>query len=78
MRRRQKFHHNRHRTVVRYPWDDWLTNKETRLEKGVHFSCAIHGMATMIRNMASKRRISVSLRVRDDKYITIQVKGSVE
>ncbi len=64
-------HHNKHREVVRYPWDDWFAKSSVTLKKGIDFICAIHGMAAMIRNEASKRQVKVSLRIRDDKEITI-------
>lgn len=50
----------------RYPWRTWFAAREFRLTRGEDYDCLTHGMAGMIRNVARKLRIKVSLTVSEN------------
>lgn len=47
----------------RYPWDEWFSSDSFILIRGVDYDCLSHGMYAMIRNQASARGCSVSVRI---------------
>ena len=63
------------RTVhATYDWDRWLKRKTFQLVRCVDFDCAIHGMASQVRNKAAQRGLKVSLSI-DGDLITVVVKN---
>lgn len=64
---------NRGKSVVRYPWDKWFAADKFTVRRGEHYSCAVHGMAAMIRNVASQRNMRVSLSITEEGTITVRV-----
>lgn len=62
------------RFQVRYPWDEWFTNKRFRLVKGKHYFSTTTGMVQTIRKAAMTRGLKVRLRIVDtDNWITVTV-----
>lgn len=45
-----------------YPWDDWFSRSKFRVVEGRDFKCMPHSMMVQIRNAASSRGKSVSVR----------------
>lgn len=59
----------------KYRWDKWFKLKNTKtLYRGKDYFCLDHGMASQIRNQASKRKISVSVEI-GEGYVTFKVGG---
>lgn len=60
-------------TVTRYPWDSWFTERKSfLLTKGVDFFCMPHSMSVQIRNAATSRDLSASIRITgEDLHVTI-------
>lgn len=63
------------RTVhATYDWDRWFKRKTLRLVQYADFDCAVHGMASQIRNKAAQRGLKVSLSI-DGGLITVVIKN---
>ena len=60
----------------RYPWTIWFTQGRFTVTRGKDFECFTHGMAQMIRNVARRRRVKVSLRVTEDEIDVIVLKSN--
>ena len=58
----------------RYPWAKWFASGCFVLRRGIDFDCMPHGMAQMIRNVASMRGLRVSVRIEEDA-IHVRVTG---
>jgi hypothetical protein len=61
----------------RYPWDEWFERGSFYLVRGRDYECTTHGMAQMIRNVASsdKYRIELEIRIISDTKIYVHVEG---
>lgn len=59
-----------------YNWDRWFSRKTFTVRRGVHYDCAVHGMASQIRTRASIRGLRVSLEIVDG-VVRVTVKGRV-
>jgi hypothetical protein len=55
----------------RYTWDKWLKEGSFVLVRGRDFTCMTHGMAQMIRNVASKKGFRVSIRIVSNDRIEV-------
>lgn len=60
-----------------YDWDRWFKKKSFRLVQGHDFDCEVHGMASQIRNKASRRGLRVSLLVHGKTVVTT-MRGKVK
>lgn len=70
MKRAKKFGH-------RYPWDRWFAGKKFLLTRGEDFSGMVHGMAQMVRNVASKRKIAVEVYILRGDRVLVKVCNGV-
>lgn len=53
-----------------YPWDRWFARKtRVRIVRGVHYYCQPHTMMTMIRMQASRRKVHVSVFIREQVIV---------
>lgn len=59
----------------RYPWDRWLRSGFFRLRRGTDYTIMTHGMAQMVRNVASRRRLKIHLEILSDHLIEVHVLG---
>lgn len=50
----------------RYPWNRWFMRGRFCLRRGIDYEHHTHTMAQMIRNVASKRGLRVSIRIAPD------------
>lgn len=57
----------------RYPWDDWFAQSQFVLRHGNDYSCMPHGMAQMVRNVASRLGVKVRLRLSGEGRIDVTV-----
>jgi hypothetical protein len=58
--------------AAKYNWKDWLSRPRTVLVRGVDYHCSQSTMVQLLRNAASKRRVSVRL-CEDETCQAIQV-----
>ncbi len=64
--------------ATRYPWDRWFLRPTFVLTQGKEFVGQLHGMASMVRNRASVKGVSVSVVVDETKRtltVTVHNKG---
>ena len=61
----------------RYPWMLWFRTRQFKLVRGEHFTCLTHGMAAMVRNMASRKKLRISLQ-QSETTIQVTVLGKKE
>lgn len=59
----------------RYPWTTWFRRGRFTLTRGIEFSCLTHGMAAMVRNVASRKRLRISIQ-QDGTTIQVTVLGN--
>lgn len=66
----------RTKTQLKYPWDQWFKKKRFQLTEGDDFKCMPHSMLIQIRNAATSRGMSVSIKVKSGRknVITVEVK----
>lgn len=58
----------------KYPWERWFNGGEFNLVRGRDYRCATHGMMAQVRNAASARGVSVSLRLDPKGVIYVRVR----
>ena len=58
----------------RHPWDEWFKRKRFTLKRGVDFSGMPHAMAVQVRDAATARDYSVSVKIREDVLLVERVK----
>lgn len=58
----------------RYPWSKWFSCESIVLVKGVDYDCTTAGMAQMVRNVARRMKVRVSLRSFDDRMVFVVIK----
>lgn len=61
----------------RYPWASWFSLKSFSLIRGEDYDCLPHGMAQMVRNVAARRGLRVSVSLGEEGLIEVQVKGKL-
>lgn len=67
------------RPLRRYAFDEWFARKSFTLRRGINYACRTYGMAGMIRNQASKRRLSVTVVMASDEMsLSVTVHGRVD
>lgn len=54
---------------AKYPWDEWFSRAVTVLKRGKDFNCQPHSMGVMIRQKASCRGVSVSVKIQDNVVV---------
>ena len=60
-----------------YPWDTWLDGKSNwRITKGKQFRCARRSMIVIVRRMAAKRGVSISLYREGEDSLVIVNQGA--
>lgn len=60
----------------RYPWEDWFSRGEFVVTRRQH-DCTLHGMAQMVRNVAARRRVRVSVRIEGSR-VRVLVRGDLD
>jgi hypothetical protein len=58
---------------IKYPWDKWFSKPSFKLVSGQDFTCMIHSMIVQIRNVASSRGESVSIKVDGDTITVVKL-----
>ena len=61
---------------VRYPWEQWLSRKRVRLQRGRDYHCMTHSMAVQIRTAAYRLRKKVSVLIDDDGITVLMQKAA--
>ncbi len=59
-----------------YPWDKWLKPGSRKLKRGKHYECTTRVMAVQIYRMATRRKVTVSVKDSGDSEILLTVNGS--
>lgn len=56
----------------KYPWDEWLIQKEFTLKKGCHYACQTYAMAIQAREQFGIRGYRASILIEGD-ILTIKL-----